>query len=268
MLEAEGMNFIDLAGNASLKLDNPAIYIRTAGATRNPERTPQGQARVRGPKAARLIRLLADVRPPYGVRELAGAAELTPGYVSRLLVALDRQALIERSRRGAVESVDVSALLRWWAESYDVFRTNRATTFIAPAGAAQALAQLATTEQPSQVAITGSFAAGRLAPVAAAALLVLYCAHVSEVAATLGLLPADDGGNVVLLRPFDPVVWERATESEGLTYAAPSQVVVDCLTGTGRMPAEGEALLAWMAANEPSWSYGSLGELEPATRAA
>ncbi len=258
------MNFIDLTGNALVRLDNPAVYVNAKGATRNPQPARRGRAQVRGPKAARLVRMLADVRPPYGVRELASAAGLAPGYVSRLLDTLDREALIERSRRGGVESVDVAALLRWWAQSSDVLRSNRATTCLAPAGAAQAVAQLATSEQRGQVAVTGSFAAGRLAPVAAAALLLVYCDEASPLVEALGLLPADDGGNVVLLRPFDPVVWERTTQDGGLTYAAPSQVVVDCLTGTGRMPAEGEALLAWMADNESSWRHGSLAELRVA----
>jgi hypothetical protein len=35
------------------------------------------------------------------------------------------------------------------------------------------------------------------------------------------------------------------------------------LTGTGRMPAEGEALIAWMAENEASWRLSSLDGLRP-----
>jgi hypothetical protein len=62
----------------------------------------------------------------------------------------------------------------------------------------------------------------------------------------------------MLLRPFDPIVFARTRIEDGLRYAAPSQVAVDCLTGNGRMPAEGEALLRWMQANEPAWRLGSL----------
>ncbi len=264
LLEAEGLNYIDTTGNVLLRLDNPATYVKSTGSSRNPEPTPQGRARVRGPKAARLVRLLADVRPPYGGREIANAAELTAGYVSRLLDALDSQALIERSKRGGVESVDAQGLLRWWAESYDVFRTNETSTFLAANGAAKALERLASMPMNGEVAVSGSFAAGRVAPVAAPALLLMYCENVTQTAEALGLLPADDGANVALLRPFDAVVWERTTTDAGITYAAPSQVVVDCLSGTGRMPAEGEALLSWMAANESSWRYSSLEELDGA----
>lgn len=261
LLAGEGINFIDLTGNARISLESPTLYISSTGATRNPQPTPRGRARVRGPKATRLVRLLADVRPPYGVREIAAATQLAPGYVSRLLDALDRDALIERPRRGGVESVDVPGLLRRWAESHDVLRANDAQTFLAPKGAAQALAQLGESPEADRLAITGSFAAVRLAPVAAPALLMAYCDEGAPIVDALGLLPADEGANVALLRPFDPVVWERTTEDRGLRYVAPSQAVVDCLTGTGRMPAEGEALLGWLAEDESRWRQGSLDDV-------
>jgi hypothetical protein len=260
LLAKDGINYIDLTGNALLKLENPALYISAVGAARNPQPMPRGQARVRGPKAARLIRLLIDVRPPYGVSEIADVTGLTQGYVSRLLDALDQDALVERTRRGRVQDADMPGLLRRWAESYDVLKSNDASTFLAPRGARDALSQVAQLSGPS-VAVTGSFAAVRLAPVAAPALLIGYCNEIEALANTLGLLPADEGANVVLLRAFDPVVWERGTEDAGLRYVAPSQAAVDCLTGTGRMPAEGEALIAWMSENEPRWRLPSIADL-------
>jgi hypothetical protein len=101
LLASENINFLDLTGNALVKLDNPAVFIQSVGAARNPAPAARGRATIRGAKAARLVRLLADVRPPYGVSELAAAADLTAGYVSRLLDALDRDALIERGRRAS-----------------------------------------------------------------------------------------------------------------------------------------------------------------------
>jgi DNA-binding transcriptional ArsR family regulator len=260
MLADEGINFIDLTGNALVRLEYPAVYIRTPGATRNPEPAPRGRAGVRGPKAARLVRLLVDIRPPYGVRQLAAASGLTPGYVSRLLDALDREALIERTRQGQVVSVEVSGLLRRWADTYDVLKANDARPFLARAGAAQALAGLAGTRMAERIAVTGSFGAVRFSPVAAPVLLLAYCDEATSIVHELDLLPADEGANVVLLRPFDPVVWERTIESDGVVYAAASQIAIDCLTGPGRMPAEGEALLRWMGDNESMWRRLSLGE--------
>lgn len=267
-LEAEQINFLDLTGNALIALENPTLYLRTSGAERNPEPLARGRARVRGPKAARLVRLLVDVRPPYGVRELAVASGLTAGYVSRLVDALDREALLERDPRGPVRDVDVDALLRSWAASYDVFASNSVSGFLAPAGAASALRSLADRRGDGRIVVTGSFAAVRRAPVAAPALLCAYCEDVSATADALELLPAGAGANVALLRPFDDVVWARAETDDGIDYAAVSQVAVDCLSGNGRMPAEGEALLSWMAANVDAWRAAALGPAatEPAAR--
>lgn len=267
LLAGEEVNYIDLTGNALVRLENPALFIQTQGAERDPSPAPRGKARVRGPRAGRLIRTLIDVRPPYGVRELAHATRLAPGYVSRLLDALDDEALVKRSKRGRVESVDVAGLLRRWTESYDVFASNDAATFLAPRGAAQTLPFLAALTDAGPTAVTGSFAAVRLAPVAAPALLAVYCDKVKALAETLKLIPADEGANVVLLRPFDPVAWERTSEQDGLRYVAPSQAAVDCLTGNGRMPAEGEAVLDWMLANEPEWRVASLTDLASSTAA-
>ena len=263
LLVAEGINYLDLSGNARLQLDNPALFLKSVGAQRNPAPAARGQARLRGPKAGRLVRLLADVRPPYGVRDIAAAASLNPGYVSRLLQALDREALIDRDPRGPVRSVDVAALLRRWAQSYDVFKTNNATAFLAPSGLPASLERISSAEDLGRVVLTGSFAAVRRAPVAAPVFLTVYCDDPTAVASALRLLPADAGANVALLRPYDPVVWTRTERDDGLTYAAVSQVAVDCLTGNGRMPAEGEALLGWMSEAEGRWRADKLDDFTP-----
>ena len=153
----------------------------------------------------------------------------------------------------------MSGLLRAWAVGYDVFKREVVSAFVAPKGANTALEQLAA--MSTRTLVTGSFAAVRLAPVAAPSLLAVYCEDVNEAARALGLLPADDGANVTLLRPFDGVVWARASVADDIGYAAPSQVAVDCLTGNGRMPAEGEALLEWMTSNETRWRAASLSHL-------
>jgi hypothetical protein len=261
LLTAEGVNYIDLTGNARVQLENPALFIESQGADRDPSPAPRGKARVRGPKASRLIRTLVDVRPPYGVRELAEATQLAPGYISRLLDALDDDSLVDRSKRGRVESTEIAGLLRRWAENYDVFNSNDSATFLAPRGAPQALTAVADLAEDGRTAVTGSFAAVRFAPVAAPSLLAIYCEKPNGIASALDLIPADEGANVVLLRPFDSIVWEGTEEQERIRYVAASQAAVDCLTGNGRMPAEGEALLSWMVANEQEWRRDSLAEL-------
>jgi hypothetical protein len=109
-------------------------------------------------------------------------------------------------------------------------------------------------------AITGSIAASRLAPVAAPEVAVIYAEDPDRLALAGRLLPATRGANVVVAEPYDPIVFER-TVSSGVdnTYASTAQVALDCLTGNGRMPAEGEAVLAWMRKNERRWRSASIG---------
>lgn len=262
LLAQEDINYLDLTGNALLRIDNPPFFLQTAGARRNPFPVARDRASLRGAKASRVIRLLLDVRPPYGVVEVAEATGLNRGYVSRLLEALYRDGLIEREPRGPVQSVDIPGLVRRWAKGYDTFRTNKAERFIAPTGLDRVLGKLAADPGlGTRIAITGSLAANRLAPIASPALLLLYYDTPQLLARDLDLLPTEEGANVILLRPFDPVVFNRGAIEEGLRYVAPSQVAVDCLGGNGRMPAEGEALLKWMAAEEPRWRIPSLKDL-------
>ncbi|MEX0753946.1 MAG: helix-turn-helix domain-containing protein [Actinomycetota bacterium] len=261
LLEEQEINYLDLTGNALIRLDNPVVYVRSMGASRAPKPATRGQVGLRGAKAARILRLLTDVHPPYGVREIAEASGVVVSWVSKLLDSLDREALLERSARGRVESVDVPRLLRRWAGVYDVFKTNQVTTFLAPRGVSQVLEGMKTVASAGRLAITGSFAAIRLAPIAAPALVVVYTDDVESVSRELGLLPADEGANVALLRPYDSVVWDRNASEDKLRYVAPSQVAIDCLTGNGRMPAEGEALIEWMVANESRWRLDSLASL-------
>jgi hypothetical protein len=180
-------------------------------------------------------------------------------YVSHLLDFLDQEALIERSKRGRVESVDIPRLLRRWGHEYDVYRTNQTSTYLARQGAQQVLERIrGDAELGNSAVVTGSFAAVRFAPVAAPALLSVYCDEPDPLAMALDLLPSDEGCNVAVLRPYDRVVWDRTSTEDGISYAAPSQVAVDCLTGNGRMPAEGDALLTWMTENESTWRLSAL----------
>jgi len=69
-----------------------------------------------------------------------------------------------------------------------------------------------------------------------------------------GLLgPASGGADVVLLHPADSVVFERRRAVDGLPHVALSQLALDSLAGPGRMPAEGAAVLEYMADHESDW---------------
>jgi hypothetical protein len=83
---------------------------------------------------------------------------------------------------------------------------------------------------------------------------MVYATDPGALAQALDLLPTRDGANVVFLLPYDDVVWEHTTTSQGFTVAAFSQVAADLLTGPGRMPEEGEALIEWLQEDGDRWT--------------
>jgi hypothetical protein len=250
-LKANGFGYADFAGNVRLSLSQPAVFIETSGATENPEPKARDRKSLKGPKAGRLVRALCDFRPPVGLRELAKRASVDPGYASRVVDFLSREALVTRATRGPITSVDWPALLRRWSNEYSPLQRGRATMYLAPRGIGAVVEKLKRTSKA--FAVSGSWAASQVAPVAQPRLLLIYVDEPSDVAGELDLRPTDAGANVALAMPFDPVVYERTLKKGGLTIVALSQVAADLLTSPGRGPNEAEALMEWLGENEAAW---------------
>jgi MarR family len=269
-LTEAGINYVTLSRDIRFVSEYPPVFIYVQSNVPGPKRH-QSSPSLKGVKAGRIARLLIDVRPPYGVRDIAKYAAVTPGYVSRLLDGLESEELIERDKRGGVATVNWRELIIRRAGSYGVFTSNSIQRFVCPNGPGYALGLAG--DPPSlaePVSLTGSFAAERLVSVAPPDLLILY-AHTepAELIRRAGLLQADAGANVVIAKPSDLVVAEpRWPRKQALPPRVPlvaaSQVALDCLTGIGRMLQEGEAFLDWMAVDEGVWRLTSLAELTAA----
>lgn len=257
LLRARDIGFLDTTGNVELEVPEPGLFIRTNGADRNPKPRPTTSPGLRGPKAWALLRTLVEVAPPFGVRELAEAVDVDAGYVSRVLRVLDDELLVTRVPRGPVTTVEWEGVLRKAASTYSLFDSNEVSTWVTTAGPERLLDDLAG-RRVGKWAVTGSFAASRLAPVAAPELAVVYADDPDRVAKAGRLLPATRGANVALALPYDPIVFDRTIDSRGIPYASPPQVALDCLTGSARMPAEGDAVISWMRKNEPRWRTDTL----------
>ncbi|WP_420638728.1 hypothetical protein [Candidatus Poriferisocius sp.] len=160
-----------------------------------------------------------------------------------------------------MERVEWDALLRQLALSYSLLESNGITNWVASAGSEQFLRDLVASQTPNW-AVTGSFGASELVSVAAPEITMVYADDPDGIAALTRLRPVRRGGNVVIALPYDDIVFDRTWHRNGITYASPAQLCVDCLTGPGRMPAEGEALLDWLRARAPSWQAPSL--IQPA----
>ena len=251
-LDANGISYADSTGNIRFVSESPAVFIETHGADRNPFREKRSLRSLRGGRAGRIVRAFMDYRAPFGTREIAVETQNSPGTVSRVADLLERDAIIIREGpRGRIVDVDWETLARRWAMDYDFVRSNTPTTWLEPRGTKTLLERLRFAD--FRYAVTGSFAAYRLAPVAVPRLLTLYAEYPEADALSLELRPADTGGNVLIGRPFDPVVFERTQREDGITYARVTQVLVDLMTGTGRSPAEADGLLEWMRVNEEAW---------------
>ena len=250
-LRKAGLSYLDLTGNAWISLARPGLLIATEGAARDPSPTRRGIRSLKGAKAARLVRALCDWRPPVGIRDLARRAGTDPGYTSRVTRLLEDEDLVQRDANGQIRTLDWLGLLRRWSRDYDVAKTNRTVPLLAPRGLPAFLERLRQYDEP--YAVTGSWAVPAAASVAPGRLASCYVQVPEQAAMRLGLRPVDAGANVLLLEPFDPVVFDRTREASGLTAVALSQCVVDLLTGTGREPAEAESLVTWMTAHEDAW---------------
>ncbi len=250
-LADRGVSFADTTGNLRLVSDRPGLFVERPGASKNPWPSDESLRSLRGRGAGRAVRAVVDFRPPFGVRDLAIRASVSLGSLSRTLDLLDREGLVSRDERGAVTLVDWEATIRRWTQDYEFARSNRVSYYLEPRGLNAFAEKLA--DVGVDYAATGAFSAQRYSPIAPARQASVYVQDPTAVAEKLKLRAAETGANVVLVEPFDPVVFERSALRDGLRVVAATQLAADLLTGPGREPSEGNELLSWMRENEDAW---------------
>lgn len=246
-----GVSYLDLTGNIWLAINSPAVFIDQQGAETDPDPPGRGVRSLKGAQVARIVRGLCDWKPPVGVRQLADRAGVSPSYASRVLALLEDEDVVVRTDQGEVSDVRWQDLLRRWSQDYSTRNSNRVVSCLAPRGLSQARERLGS--YSGQYALTGSSAVPPEAQITPAPLLSCYVANPELAAKELDLRPTDAGVNVLLVEPFDSIVFERTREDRGIRSVALTQLVVDLLTGSGREPAQAEALVSWMEENEGVW---------------
>ena len=253
LLRHRGISHADGTGNLWIAADS--VYVERVGSVRG--RIPPGaraddegtpRRSLRGPRTARVVRYLCDGAGPPRVRTIATATGVDPGSVSRILQLLEREAFIRRENLEIVE-VDWKALIVRWGQ--DLAKDRVRESYLAPRGVDYVRARLRTGS--IRYTLTGSSAASAIAPAAAPSTLDVYVEDIDIAARTLALREGGGLGNVRLIEAYDPVVFERTVEREGLVLAAPSQVAADLVTLPRRSEDELTALLDWMEQNAPGW---------------
>ena len=111
--------------------------------------------------------------------------------MGRVVGFLAREALVERSGEGRIESVLRPELVRRWSQDYGPQKSNEASSYLAPRGISTVLDSLRTAAGYS---ITGSLAAMRRSSVTPARLATLYTEDPEALARKLGLSEVESEG--------------------------------------------------------------------------
>jgi hypothetical protein len=126
----EGINFIDLSGNIFIVYGN--LYIERVGF---PNRFPE-RRKGRGPfsdKASLILRkLISEKDKIWGIRELAGAIDLDPGFVSRMAKELVKRNYAVRVN-SKIKIRSEKAILDDWVHDYN-YKKNKAIKSFSLAG--------------------------------------------------------------------------------------------------------------------------------------
>ncbi|MBN1834386.1 MAG: hypothetical protein JW820_00980 [Spirochaetales bacterium] len=246
-----GVGYADLTGNFWLAIEKPAVFIETQGADRNPSPVAAALRSLRGRASGAAVRALVDFKAPMGLRELSDRAKVAAPTLSRVARLLENEGLLEREPDGSIASIDWPGVLRRWVQDYSLLESNRAAEFIAPRGLDTLLVGLR--QVTDEAALTGTLGLPPELRVAPPRLAIIYSRNVARLAQALDIRPVDRGANVLLLEPFDPVVFARARRSDGLVQVAFAQLFADLSTAPGRAPVEADELLRWMMRAEDAW---------------
>ncbi|MAQ95628.1 MAG: hypothetical protein CMM84_19140 [Rhodothermaceae bacterium] len=232
--EASGVSWIDLSGNARVRIQRGdlrvAVHIEgKPDAFRGPGRPRNAFA----PKAARVVRLLlADPARRWTQSDIARAADLGPGYVSRIVRHLEDERLLDRDDDRAVWPPDPGLLLDAWADA-DAFRHEVLTGHVPGRSGEERARRLqdALADHGLGHAFTGLAAAWAYTHAAAFRSVSCYvtgaAAARSRALADAGFRADTSAPNTRVLLPADGGVFDGARTASGLECVSPVQAVVD-----------------------------------------
>lgn len=256
-LADRNMAYADATGNMRILLSKPALFLRDVGAQKDPWRGPgRPKGNLTGRSAARIVRALVDLRPPYTVPGLMKLADSPSGNTYRAINFIEEQDLLTRGDDGTITDVRWRALLERWSKDYAFTKLAGATSYLAPRGLTDLMKRLTELQDDDPVgryALTGSLVTPKWESYAPAKLAMIYAERPEQLASYAGLRRVDAGTNAIIAPADETAALVRTQRLEGSVIVAPSQAAVDLLSAPGRGPEEGRALLDWMERNESDW---------------
>jgi len=252
-LKKLGVSFADATGNIFIAAPKMGLLISNRGMDMDPWRKPgRPKASLTGISTELVIRALIDNREPYLTSELARESGTSRGSAYWVLDKLEEGSFITRDKKRSIEKVEWKELLTAWAAESDFFKTNTTTSYIAPRGLEQLLANLKTIDQELYSA-TGTIAAVGYKSSAGLYTAMLYSTDPEALANKLGLRQTDRGANVLLAYPNSDGPLQRTTDFEGVRIVSAPQAYRDLMSGPGRNPEEAKNLLDWMVQSDGIW---------------
>jgi DNA-binding Lrp family transcriptional regulator len=225
-----GVYFMDLSGNVFIA--HRSFYVERIGF---PNKYPERRQR-RYPfsdKATLILReMLKDPRQQWGIRELAEKIGLDPGYVSRMAKSLSESGYAARVS-GKLKIRSPNEILDDWVRAYDLKRNEHHRFFILASDVKSILRRLQEINIPQKCnyALSVQAGAGLVAPHAVYKEVHLYisdCKGIEFFKKELDLKDADQGANLVLMRPYyKHSVFYDSREVEGLRVVSDIQLYLD-----------------------------------------
>ena len=225
-----GVNFIDISGNAYIAHER--IYIERVGFS---DKYPEKRLG-RGPfsdKATLIPRIaLEDKDKPWGVREIAQAAGLDPGFVSRMMGELVRRGYFGNEGR-KFRLLDAKSLLEDWVSVYDYRKNEEHANFCLADNPGEILDRLRNAGERRGLSYALSFQAGAnlVAPHSVYGEVYIYLRDESDrrfIEQRLKLREVERGANVFLCHPYyRHSAFHQMQEIEGLWVASDLQLYLD-----------------------------------------
>lgn len=204
MCQDEGICFIDLSGNVHIRYKS--LYVERIGfSNKFPE-----ERRGRDPfsdKASLILReVLKGGKHLWGIRELAQATNLNPGYVSRMAKELESRHYITRVN-SKMKLRDPEGILDDWVRNYNLKKNKFFGYFFMSASSADVLEKLRSLGIPDSIdyALSAQAGANLVAPYAVFKEVHVYVGDQKALAyfeEKLNLSKAEQGANLVLMLPY------------------------------------------------------------------
>jgi len=228
--KGDGIFFIDLSGNAYIS--HEGIYIEREGF---PNKYPERRLG-RGPfsdKASLILRVALEERSrSWGVREMAQAAELDPGFVSRMMRELEIRGYFVKDGR-KFKLLDANSLLEDWVSAYDYRKNEEQGYFCLADSPGEILDRLRDVEGHKSPPYALSFQAGAnlVAPHSVYNEVHIYLRDENGrrfLERRLKLREVDKGANVILCYPhYKHSAFHRIHKIDGLWVVSDLQLYLD-----------------------------------------